>query len=197
MEWNETMIRQVVLALTQTMSQLTLSKLCNISQPLISAIVRGGKKLGRRKCMEFGQWYMNYVKSNEVIARGAPSGMSGLGGGGGGGLSGSGSGSGSLGQSHSGEGSGRLVFDKRREIPRLKSWFAENAKPSEELLLQYSRLMNDDPIRRDRPQVSAKALKNWWKNERQKLGIRQREFRGRPKLKQIDSGGDGGGGGDS
>lgn len=31
-EWTETMIRQVVLALTQTMSQLTLSKLCNISQ---------------------------------------------------------------------------------------------------------------------------------------------------------------------
>lgn len=31
-EWNETMIRQVVLALTQNMSQLTLSKLCNISQ---------------------------------------------------------------------------------------------------------------------------------------------------------------------
>lgn len=37
-----------------------------------------------------------------------------------------------------------------------------------------------------RPQVTGKALKNWWKNERQKLGIRQREIRGRPKLKKID-----------
>lgn len=156
-EWNETMIRQVVLALTQTMSQLTLSKLCNISQPLISSIVRGGKKLGRRKCMEFGQWYMNYIKSNEA----RPVTM------------------------HR-EGSGRLVFDKRREIPRLKLWFAENAKPTDELLEEYSRLMNEDPIRKARPPVSAKALKNWWKNERQKLGIRQREIRGRPKLKQLD-----------
>ena len=156
-EWNETMIRQVVLALTQTMSQLTLSKLCNISQPLISSIVRGGKKLGRRKCMEFGQWYMNYIKSNDVRPTNIQS-----------------------------EGSGRLVFDKRREIPRLKLWFAENAKPTDELLEEYSRIMNEDPTRKDRPQVSAKALKNWWKNERQKLGIRQREIRGRPKLKQID-----------
>lgn len=156
-EWNETMIRQVVLALTQTMSQLTLSKLCNISQPLISSIVRGGKKLGRRKCIEFGQWYMNYIKSNEARAPNVPK-----------------------------EGSGRLVFDKRREIPRLKAWFAKNAKPTDELLEEYSRLMNEDPIRKARPPVSAKALKNWWKNERQKLGIRQREIRGRPKLKQID-----------
>lgn len=37
-----------------------------------------------------------------------------------------------------------------------------------------------------RPQVTAKALKNWWKNERQKLGIRQREIGGRPKLKRAD-----------
>lgn len=107
--------------------------------------------------MEFGQWYMNYIKSSEARPP----------------------------HVHK-EGSGRLVFDKRREIPRLKSWFAENAKPTDDLLEEYSRLMNEDPIRKARPPVSAKALKNWWKNERQKLGIRQREIRGRPKLKQLD-----------
>lgn len=116
------MIRQVVLALTQTMSQLTLSKLCNISQPLISSIVRGGKKLGRRKCAEFGQWYMNYIKSAEA----RPSTMFCEGGG------------------------ARLVFDKTREIPRLKAWFANNTKPSDELLEEYSKILNEDALRKDR-----------------------------------------------
>jgi len=116
------MIRQVVLALTQTMSQLTLSKLCNISQPLISSIVRGGKKLGRRKCAEFGQWYMNYIKSADA----RPSTMF-------------------------CEGSGaRLVFDKSREIPQLKAWFANNTKPSDELLEEYSKILNEHALRKDR-----------------------------------------------
>lgn len=121
-EWTETMIRQIVLDLTQTMSQLTLSKLCNISQPLISSIVRGGKKLGRRKCQEFGQWYLNYIQSADA----RPPAMLNEGGG------------------------ARLVFDKTREIPRLKAWFANNTKPSEELLEEYSRLLNEDTLRKDR-----------------------------------------------
>ena len=155
-EWTETMIRQIVTTLCQSMSQLTLSKLCNISQPLISAIVRGGKRLGRRKCEEFGQWYLNYIKSMDN--RPAPA------------------------QPEST--AARLVFDKTREIPQLKAWFADNTKPSEDILEYYSKILNED--RKFKPQVSAKALKNWWKNERQKLGIRQRENRGRPRLKRIE-----------
>jgi hypothetical protein len=155
-EWTETMIRQIVTTLCQSMSQLTLSKLCNISQPLISAIVRGGKRLGRRKCEEFGQWYLNYIKS--IDSRPMPA------------------------QPEST--AARLVFDKTREIPQLKAWFADNTKPSEDILEYYSKILNED--RKFKPQVSAKALKNWWKNERQKLGIRQRENRGRPRLKRIE-----------
>lgn len=91
-------------------------------QPLISSIVRGNKKLGRRKCAEFGQWYMNYIKSAEA----RPSSMF-------------------------CEGSGaRLVFDKTREIPQLKAWFAENTKPSDEALEEYSKILNDNEIRKDR-----------------------------------------------
>ena len=122
-EWTESMIRQIVLALTQTMSQLTLSKLCNISQPLISSIVRGGKKLGRRKCQEFGQWYLNYIQSADTHPPVTH---------------------------HEGGGGARLVFDKTREIPRLKAWFANNTKPSEELLEEYSRQLNEDSLRKDR-----------------------------------------------
>jgi hypothetical protein len=155
-EWTETMIRQIVTTLCQSMSQLTLSKLCNISQPLISAIVRGGKRLGRRKCEEFGQWYLNYIKSMDNRP--------------------------ALAQPEST--AARLVFDKTREIPQLKAWFADNTKPSEDILEYYSKILNED--RKFKPQVSAKALKNWWKNERQKLGIRQRENRGRPRLKRIE-----------
>lgn len=83
-------------------------------------------------------------------------------------------------------GGARLVFDKSREIPQLKAWFANNTKPSDEMLEEYSRILNQHDLRKDRPQVTAKALRNWWKNERQKLGIRQREIRGRPKLKRVD-----------
>lgn len=90
-------------------------------QPLISAIVRGGKKLGRRKCTEFGQWYMSYIKSAEA----RPAQLAGECGG------------------------ARLVFDKTKEIPQLKAWFALNTKPSDELLEQYSKFLNEHSDRKD------------------------------------------------
>lgn len=93
-----------------------------LKQPLISSIVRGGKKLGRRKCAEFGQWYMNYIKSAEA----RPSTMFCEGGG------------------------ARLVFDKSREIPQLKAWFANNTKPSDEALEEYSKILNQHALRKDR-----------------------------------------------
>lgn len=149
------MTRQAVLSLTQNMSQLALAKLCNISQPLISAIVRGNKKLGRRKCAEFGKWYMDYIRDIDSL-NSTPA---------------------SSGPGRGAAGCTRLVYDKNREIPQLKSWFASNQSPSNDQLEEYSKILNEDQSRRDRPIVTAKALRNWWKNERQKLGIRQREMR--------------------
>ena len=47
-------------------------------------------------------------------------------------------------------GGARLVFDKTREIPQLKSWFTTNSKPSDEMLEYYSQLLNENPMRKDR-----------------------------------------------
>lgn len=49
-----------------------------------------------------------------------------------------------------GGGGARLVFDKSREIPQLKAWFANNTKPSDELLEEYSRILNENTSRKDR-----------------------------------------------
>lgn len=93
-------------------------------KPLISAIVRGGKKLGRRKCAEFGQWYANYIKSPDARP---PNMFSG-----------------------SGVGGARLVFDKSREIPQLKAWFATNTNPTDEILEEYSKILNEQGMRKCR-----------------------------------------------
>lgn len=47
-------------------------------------------------------------------------------------------------------GGARLVFDKSREIPQLKDWFANNTKPSDELLEEYSKILNQHALRKDR-----------------------------------------------
>lgn len=47
-------------------------------------------------------------------------------------------------------GGARLVFDKTREIPQLKDWFSTNTKPSDELLEEYSKILNQHVLRKDR-----------------------------------------------
>lgn len=47
-------------------------------------------------------------------------------------------------------GGARLVFDKSREIPQLKAWFANNTKPSDEALEEYSKILNQHALRKDR-----------------------------------------------
>lgn len=47
-------------------------------------------------------------------------------------------------------GGARLVFDKTREIPQLKNWFANNMKPSDKMLEEYSKILNEHALRKDR-----------------------------------------------
>lgn len=145
-EWIDTTVRNAVLELLREMSQSKLAKLCPLSQPMLSNIInnRYVGKIGKEKCQEFGTWYLNYRKQNpeavspEVVPTDRPQ-------------------------------DGRLTFHPTKELPMMRSWFHGCRNPSRRTLQMYVDILNQGPVRQqERPKVVVSALKNWWKNEKQR-----------------------------
>lgn len=145
-EWTDTAVRNAVLVLLREMSQSKLASLCPLSQPLLSNIMNNkyNGKIGKDKCQEFGSWYLNYCKKDNVTwppnasATGCPR-------------------------------DGRLTFHPIKELPMLKEWYQSNRSPSHATLQMYVDILNQGTVRQqERPKVTTSSLKNWWKNERQR-----------------------------
>ncbi|XP_067142565.1 homeobox protein dve-1-like isoform X2 [Centruroides vittatus] len=145
-EWTDTAVRNAVLVLLREMSQSKLASLCPLSQPLLSNIMNNkyNGKIGKDKCQEFGSWYLNYCKKDNVTwppnatSTGCPR-------------------------------DGRLTFHPIKELPMLKEWYQSNRSPSHATLQMYVDILNQGTVRQqERPKVTTSSLKNWWKNERQR-----------------------------
>lgn len=60
----------------------------------------------------------------------------------------------------------RTSFDTELELPRLKSWFAENPHPSRSTLQMYVKELNSLPSRQSRKLLEVHNLCYWFKNAR-------------------------------
>ncbi|CAG2115760.1 unnamed protein product [Medioppia subpectinata] len=164
-EWTHNTVREAVLELLREISQSKLSKLCQISQSLLSSIVNNKfeGKIGKKKCEEFGKWYTDYRRghpSQKLIslerlfsAQKTVCGVS----------------SEpkrrdnrseekseeekgteldtSLTQTTSQSCETRLTFHSGLEVPQLRQWFRTNPKPSDRLLLKYAEILNQSSLR--------------------------------------------------
>ncbi|KAI2801695.1 DNA-binding protein satb2 [Blomia tropicalis] len=164
-QWNHSSVRAAILSLLHDLSQSKLSKLCNITQPIISHIVNNKDfKLNQNKCQEFGVWYEQYSRSKsnlvscEMSNIQSQDNVSNL-------ISNINIDNDEKVQSQS---DARLTFHSKQEVPRLVEWFNLDRNPSERQLSYYADLLNQSPLRVERNKVTIKSLKNWWKNYKQK-----------------------------
>ncbi|CAG2165429.1 unnamed protein product, partial [Oppiella nova] len=131
-EWTQNTVREAVLELLREVSQSKLSKLCQISQPLLSGIVNNKfeGKIGKKKCEDFGKWYTDYRRAHPTVCGVSPHNQSR--------------------DNTREEGSEekatdldtsvaqttqtcetRLTFHSSAEVPQLRQWFRSNPKPSD------------------------------------------------------------------
>lgn len=66
----------------------------------------------------------------------------------------------------------RMTFHPLHELPLMREWYnteGESGTPSESSFKTLLKELNSGHIRKERKKITLSKLKNWWKNERQRL----------------------------
>ena len=141
-------------------------------QPIISNLLNAKTNciVGRERCIAFGAWYEEYMERARREATGKPPPPA---------------------VSESSEGSERAAagddaahdaphlrrtFHPTLELPRMRDWFRACRKPTHSQFRSFLETLNGGPVRSsgERAPVTVGMLRNWWRNEDQRVKRRQR-----------------------
>ncbi|ESN91785.1 hypothetical protein HELRODRAFT_165862 [Helobdella robusta] len=189
-EWDDQTVRCAIIKLLKQYNQITLAKMCPMPQSMISNIVNSKytAKVCAEKCKEFGNWYKKFRQENtcsyfckhhssSINLGPAKKDQSQL----------------KLRQSEiknicdfeltdghrktvpaigtniSNQLNTRMTFHPVDELPLMRSWYKFCPNPTSEELKNYLHELNVSPIRQERPKISLKRLRIWWRNEKQRV----------------------------
>ncbi|KAL4218394.1 DNA-binding protein satb2 [Mactra antiquata] len=140
-DWTIDSLRTAVLELLQEMTQTELSILSPLPQSMISNLINSkyNATLSDKTLQSFGEWYTQYRQNRPAQ------------------------------HSIDRTPNSRLTFHVVHEVPKLRAWFTVNHNPSDRQLQEYVNELNSGYVRIERPKVNVENLRNWFKNERQKL----------------------------